>query len=242
MHLETENTCLRLTIFMVLINLRPFGNLLCIQHAEVVRYLCGRDASTGQRGTNSEEKLGSHNGDFPIRDKGEDDDNETARSNLLAIGYQVGQQLAEVYSRDKERFVEQLDCIKFVCKDLWYKLFKKPIDNLKTNHRGVFVLLDNNFRWTSKIDGNISVSNLSSLVVNTMGDKKKGSQSESSTKLDDEMTDADRTTINIPPSMFAALACGILQGSLYALGVQCVVNADLQRLPACTFTLRISGV
>ena len=48
------------------------------------------------------------------------------------------------------------------------------------------------------------------------------------------------TSPSIPPAMFAALACGILQGSLHALGVHCVVSADLQKLPACTFTLRIS--
>lgn len=36
--------------------------------------------------------------------------------------------------------------IKFLCKDLWTLVFKKQIDNLKTNHRGVYVLTDNMFR------------------------------------------------------------------------------------------------
>jgi hypothetical protein len=35
--------------------------------------------------------------------------------------------------------------IKFICKDLWHVLFRKQIDNLKTNHRGTFVLTDNKF-------------------------------------------------------------------------------------------------
>jgi hypothetical protein len=35
--------------------------------------------------------------------------------------------------------------IKFICKDLWQVVFRKQIDNLKTNHRGTFVLTDNKF-------------------------------------------------------------------------------------------------
>ena len=167
----------------------------------MVRYLCEREkqADTGAAGG-----VASH---------------EHARATLAAVGYQVGQQLGEVYSREKARFVEQLDCIKFVCKDLWYKLFKKPVDNLKTNHRGVFVLLDNNFRWTSRLTASSSPTS-----TTTTGNGETSSSINS-----------------IPPPLFAALACGILQGSLHALGVHCIVSADMQRLPACTFTLKISS-
>ena len=35
--------------------------------------------------------------------------------------------------------------IKFLCKDLWQLVFRKQIDNLKTNHRGTFVLTDTRF-------------------------------------------------------------------------------------------------
>lgn len=31
--------------------------------------------------------------------------------------------------------IETLDVIKFICKDLWTIVFRKQIDNLKTNHR-----------------------------------------------------------------------------------------------------------
>jgi len=50
------------------------------------------------------------------------------------------------FSRDRARMVETLDVIKFCCKDLWTIAFRKQIDNLKTNHRGVYVLTDNTFR------------------------------------------------------------------------------------------------
>ena len=39
------------------------------------------------------------------------------------------------FSRDRPRFADNLDVIKFLCKDLWTLIFRKQIDNLKTNHR-----------------------------------------------------------------------------------------------------------
>ena len=44
------------------------------------------------------------------------------------------------FSRDRPRFTDALDVIKFLCKDLWTLLFRKQIDNLKTNHRVSFFL------------------------------------------------------------------------------------------------------
>ncbi|KAG2489042.1 hypothetical protein HYH03_012480 [Edaphochlamys debaryana] len=63
-----------------------------------------------------------------------------AAAALEAIGYRVGQQLVERYTRDKPLLGDTLEIIKFVCKDFWQALFKKQVDNLKTNHRGVYVL------------------------------------------------------------------------------------------------------
>ncbi|XP_076954798.1 uncharacterized protein LOC143629396 [Bidens hawaiensis] len=76
---------------------------------------------------------------------------ELAARRLEAIGYQVGHQLAERYTMDRPRFTDHLEAIKFICKDFWSELFKKQIDNLKTNHRGTFVLQDNKFRWLSRV-------------------------------------------------------------------------------------------
>ncbi|KAL4871963.1 hypothetical protein BDV12DRAFT_205454 [Aspergillus spectabilis] len=76
---------------------------------------------------------------------------ETAFFRLESLGYRVGQGLAERFSRDRPRFTDNLDVIKFLCKDLWMILFKKQIDNLKTNHRGVYVLTDNSFRPFSRM-------------------------------------------------------------------------------------------
>ncbi|KEF61595.1 uncharacterized protein A1O9_03163 [Exophiala aquamarina CBS 119918] len=70
---------------------------------------------------------------------------------LERLGFRVGQGLCERFSRDRPRFTDQLDVIKFICKDLWTVVFKKQIDNLKTNHRGVFVLTDSKFRPFSRM-------------------------------------------------------------------------------------------
>ena len=61
-------------------------------------------------------------------------------------GLTRGTSSARSFSRDRPRFNDTLDVIKFLCKDLWTLVFKKQVDNLKTNHRGVYVLTDNAFR------------------------------------------------------------------------------------------------
>ena len=50
------------------------------------------------------------------------------------------------FSTHTPRPQSELDGIKFLCKDVWTALYRKPIDNLKTNHRGVFVLTDQRFQ------------------------------------------------------------------------------------------------
>ena len=58
---------------------------------------------------------------------------------------------ARSFSLSRPRFTDTLDVIKFLCKDLWMLVFRKQIDNLKTNHRGVYVLTDNSFRPFSRM-------------------------------------------------------------------------------------------
>ncbi|KAI4118873.1 MAG: hypothetical protein LQ338_007346 [Usnochroma carphineum] len=76
----------------------------------------------------------------------EEEQREAAFRRLDNLGYRVGQGLVERFSRDRPRFTDTLDTIKFLCKDMWTLVFRKQIDNLKTNHRGVYVLTDNAFR------------------------------------------------------------------------------------------------
>ncbi|KAI9335935.1 BET3 family protein [Obelidium mucronatum] len=82
-----------------------------------------------------------------------DEDREAAYFKLESLGFRVGLGLAEKATRDRPRFSDNLDIVKFICKDFWLTVFNKQIDNLKTNHRGVYVLTDNNFKWFQRMAG-----------------------------------------------------------------------------------------
>lgn len=82
---------------------------------------------------------------------GSGDEDEGVRSRLEAIGMHVGGNFAERLCRDRPLFSDSLDVIKFVCKDLWVSCWDKQVDNLRTNHRGVYVLQDNAFKPIARI-------------------------------------------------------------------------------------------
>ncbi|KAG2451664.1 hypothetical protein HYH02_003444 [Chlamydomonas schloesseri] len=133
-----------------------------------------------------------------------------AAAALEAVGYRVGQQLAERYTRDKPRLGDTLEIIKFVCKDFWQALFKKQVDNLKTNHRGVYVLQDNGFRWLQRLS--------------PPGPGADPGREEAARQL---------------ALSYLHLPAGIVRGALCHLGVTCTVEADPKQMPSCTFTIRI---
>lgn len=66
-----------------------------------------------------------------------------ASRKIEAIGFQVGLRLVERYTKDRPRFADTLEIIKFVCKDFWVEVYRKQIDKLQTNNRGVYMLQDN---------------------------------------------------------------------------------------------------
>ncbi|KAM9855119.1 trafficking protein particle complex subunit 6b isoform 1-T1 [Aulostomus maculatus] len=70
---------------------------------------------------------------------------------LENMGFRVGQGLIERLTKDTARFKDELDIMKFICKDFWTCVFKKQIDNLRTNHQGIYVLQDNRFRLLSQL-------------------------------------------------------------------------------------------
>ncbi|KAF5337618.1 hypothetical protein D9758_014923 [Tetrapyrgos nigripes] len=80
-----------------------------------------------------------------------DEEEEAIRTRLEAIGLHVGANFAERLCRDRSLFTETLDVIKFVCKDLWAACWDKQVDNLRTNHRGIYVLQDNAFKTITRL-------------------------------------------------------------------------------------------
>ncbi|XP_050220954.1 uncharacterized protein LOC126671243 [Mercurialis annua] len=145
---------------------------------------------------------------------------ELAGRRIEAIGYQVGHQLAERYTMERPRFNDHLEAIKFICKDFWSEVFKKQIDNLKTNHRGTFVLQDNKFRWLSRMSVDPSTE-----IVEKSQDPNVVAESKSAQAM----------------SMHLYFPCGIIRGALSNLGIPCAVSADISNLPACSFVVRIKA-
>ena len=58
-----------------------------------------------------------------------------AARKIEAMGFEVGSRLVERYTRDKPRFSDTLEIIKFICKDFWMEVYRKQIDKLQTNNR-----------------------------------------------------------------------------------------------------------
>uniref|UniRef100_A0A1I7U825 Trafficking protein particle complex subunit 6B n=1 Tax=Caenorhabditis tropicalis TaxID=1561998 RepID=A0A1I7U825_9PELO len=68
-----------------------------------------------------------------------------AETKLESIGYRVGRQLVEKVSKEAPKLVTELEIVKFICKDFWSSVFGKQVDNLRTNHQGVYVVQDGRF-------------------------------------------------------------------------------------------------
>ncbi|GAB4817168.1 hypothetical protein N2152v2_004214 [Parachlorella kessleri] len=133
-----------------------------------------------------------------------------------AIGLRVGRQLIERYAKDKAPLVDQLEVMKFLCKDFWSEVFRKNVDNLRTNKRGTFVLRDNHFRWLSRLSQN--------QVPAAVG---QGPQP----PLPRQELAAD----------YLHLPCALIRGALLQLGLECTVSADASNLPQCEFTVVIKA-
>lgn len=70
---------------------------------------------------------------------------------LSFIGHSLGVKLAQSLSYKLSLSISNiLDIMKFICRDIWKCLFSKQMDNLRTNHRGTFVLIDNSHPLISR--------------------------------------------------------------------------------------------
>ncbi|KAJ6218107.1 hypothetical protein RDWZM_009264 [Blomia tropicalis] len=80
--------------------------------------------------------------------KGTDNNDVSRQEN---VGFEVGFRFIEKYTREWNRFKEELEIIKFICKEFWSAIFGKQADTLRTNHQGIYVLIDNQFRFVLKL-------------------------------------------------------------------------------------------
>lgn len=89
---------------------------------------------------------------------------EMAAAKLERIGWTVGYRWTERLAQNKTWnavaptngddaaavAAQQLEAVKFLCKEVWMEVFRKQIDKLQTNHRGVFVLKDLDLKWMKR--------------------------------------------------------------------------------------------
>ncbi|KAM9926970.1 hypothetical protein OXX59_002853 [Metschnikowia pulcherrima] len=74
---------------------------------------------------------------------------EDVQLRVEGYGYDLGLRLTEVLmykAATKSKIVDVLEIMKFICRDVWRCLYGKQMDNLRTNHRGTFVLIDNKYK------------------------------------------------------------------------------------------------
>lgn len=81
----------------------------------------------------------------------EDVNSDKCISQLESLGFRVGQSIVEQLTKDSQRFKDELDIMKFICRDFWTAFYKKQVNNLRTNHQGVFVLQDNEFKLLTQM-------------------------------------------------------------------------------------------
>ncbi|KAL6948600.1 hypothetical protein ACO0QE_001072 [Hanseniaspora vineae] len=91
-----------------------------------------------------------------------------------------------------------LSVMKFICRDVWRLLFNKQVDNLKTNHKGTFYLLDKNFEYFK----NFAIEPSAKYYSN----------------------DLDNTTVMIQP--YLEICTGLIKGVLNTLHISGVADKD----------------
>ncbi|EUB58163.1 Trafficking protein particle complex subunit 6B [Echinococcus granulosus] len=130
------------------------------------------------------------------------DGHTTAIHLIENMGYRIGQRSIERLTKNSPRFTSEIEIVKFICRGYWSHLFQKDISTLKTNNADVYVLIDSDFPYLTRIEPS--------------------------------------QLYNPSVEMILAFACGLLRGGLSSLGVSCIVNAEIPRIPTCHFTVRVS--
>jgi len=153
------------------------------------------------------------------------------------------------FSANRPRPQSPLDNIKFICKDLWPLLFRKQIDNLKTNHRGVFVLTDQRFQPISRV----SVDRKAGVKASEETlNRAQAVSSQSCPILSISHSPLLSPSFNLTKNavlflltcarfQYLYFPCGIIRGALAGLGMDVTVHADSSEIPAATFQIKTRG-
>ena len=90
-------------------------------------------------------------------------------STRLRAGFVAGQQLLDKLFPDVERRKQvgrdHLECLKYLCKEVWQNAFGKMIDNLKTNRKETFVMIDADFSWIKMFGEDARNQEITQIVI-----------------------------------------------------------------------------
>mmetsp|Transcript_80649 Transcript_80649/g.250304 ORF Transcript_80649/g.250304 Transcript_80649/m.250304 type:complete len:189 (+) Transcript_80649:95-661(+) len=138
---------------------------------------------------------------------------EAAQVELNFIGFTTGMRLATRLTESRFPIMAERSAMRYVCKEVWAFLFRKPADRLQTDRRGYYIIQDARFRWLEQLspppDG---------------GRRGAG---------------AHDAQLHEAAALHLALPCGLIRGVLMAVGIESTVTADISvsELPACSFTV-----
>uniref|UniRef100_A0A0R3S1K8 Trafficking protein particle complex subunit 6B n=1 Tax=Elaeophora elaphi TaxID=1147741 RepID=A0A0R3S1K8_9BILA len=120
-------------------------------HAEIIRYEKQREAEQIEKRKNWIEEVRNNPQmevsllDEQLKSVKQVFIQGNAETRLEGLGYRVGFVLVEKIAKDLPRMVTELERMKFLCKEFWTAVFGKQVDNLRTNHQGIYVIQDNKF-------------------------------------------------------------------------------------------------
>src|ERR1700722_19420121 len=96
-------------------------------------------------------------------------DYELAFYKVERAGFVAGQQLLDKLFPDVERRRQvgrnHLECLKYLCKEVWQNAFGKMMDNLKTNRKETFVMIDADFSWIKIFGEDARSQEITQLVI-----------------------------------------------------------------------------
>ncbi|KAF1933439.1 transport protein particle component [Didymella exigua CBS 183.55] len=171
----------------------------------------------------------------------EEESREAVFHRLESLGYRVGLGVVERFSRDTPRPTTPLDCIKFLCKDLWTLLFRKQIDNLKTNHRGIYVLTDNTFKPLTRMSFDTKKYTPEVQVrINEAAERMLREGDADGNGINEMGLGREANSIGrVQPFLY--FPAGVVRGCLEGLGIRASVQAECSALPSATFQIRTAG-
>ncbi|TIB71192.1 translation initiation factor 3, RNA-binding subunit [Wallemia mellicola] len=99
------------------------------------------------------------------RDITEESVDEELTKKLKQVGTSIGHTVAERIKQTREPLNDNLEVIKLLCKEIWTFIYGKQLDNLRTNHKGTFVLHDNSYRPLVNLSSSDEINNRKFLSI-----------------------------------------------------------------------------